>query len=224
MNAVALGQATAAAVGIALSPVSIATAIVLLLSRRGRAPALGFLGGWAGGIAVAVTAFTLATAVLPVAQPTSARTALGIVEVAVGAVLVVLGVVHWFLRSGTAPGTPRWLRAVDAARPAVTAAAGLVMAVNPPNLLLSLAGGVAIGGAGLAPASVVAAVVAFTVVGASTVVLPMVADAVAAPRVRPLVARVRAWLERHDAVIVTVVLVAVGVLAAVSGFALLRSA
>ena len=43
-------------------------------------------------------------------------------------------------------------------------------------------------------------------------------------RVRPALARLRSWLVRHSPAIVTVVLLTVGVLAAVSGIALLRSA
>ncbi len=227
MNAVALGQATAAAVGIAVSPVSVATAILLLLSRRGRAPAVGFLVGWAGGIAVAVTAFVVVSAALPAWQPAAARLALGVVEIAVGTALVAIAVVLRLFRRGTAPeerGVPRWLRAVDTAAPAVTAGVGLAMAVNPPNLLLSLAGGVAIAGAGLPPAAVVFSIAAFTAVGASTVLLPISADASETSRVRPVLTRVRSWLERRGAITVTIVLVTVGVLAAVSGFALIRSA
>ena len=60
-----IGDVLPLAVGIAVSPIPIIAAILMLLSPRARGTSVGFLFGWVLGIAVAVTVFTLLSAVLP---------------------------------------------------------------------------------------------------------------------------------------------------------------
>ncbi|MFP3415735.1 GAP family protein, partial [Bacillus sp. SIMBA_074] len=60
-----IGAILPLAVGIAISPIPIIAAILMLLSPKARGSSLGFLLGWVLGIVVAVVVFTLLSSVLP---------------------------------------------------------------------------------------------------------------------------------------------------------------
>jgi len=215
----ALGQAVAAALGIAMSPVTIATVILILFSPRARTSGLGFLLGWSFGIAAAVTTFTLVAAVVPMQAPGAARKVLGIIELTLGVLLLVLAAALWHRRRAISdpPGTPGWMRAIDRVTFPIAFALGLMMAVNPPNLLLSLTGGVAIGVSGLTGGGVVAAIALFSVVAASTVSVPLIAYSVGRGRVMRSLDSLRAWLTRHNRVILTTVFAVLGALSVGQG-------
>lgn len=59
------GEILPLAVGIAISPVPIIAAILMLLSPQAKSTSLGFLVGWVAGISIAIVAFTLLSSVLP---------------------------------------------------------------------------------------------------------------------------------------------------------------
>ena len=69
----AIGDTLPLALGIAISPIPIIAAILMLLSPRARVTSVGFLLGWVLGIVVAVSAFTLLSAVLPEEDPDASR-------------------------------------------------------------------------------------------------------------------------------------------------------
>ncbi|HEY8583126.1 MAG TPA: GAP family protein, partial [Capillimicrobium sp.] len=105
---------------------------------------------------------------------------------------------------------PRWLEAVDRARPAHAAAIGLaVAAINLKNLALTVSGSGEIARAEVGPAARAAALAAL-VAGISAGAAAAVALYAAAPgRGAPLLARLRAWLElRGRWVLVAVCLLA----------------
>ena len=226
MNSAALGQAIVAAVGIAISPVAVAAVILLLISPRAKAASIGFLAGWSLGIVVAVTAFSLLSTVAPTQVPGPAHTVLAIIQLVVGALLLVLAVIQWRARGvgkDTLPRTPTWMRAVDRATPPIACAVGLAMAINPPNLLLSLAGGIALGSSGLVGWGMVAAIAVFAVVAASTVLVPVVAYVIAAERLRVPLETFRLWLIRRNSAILTGVFTVVGLFAVGQGLSSLWS-
>jgi hypothetical protein len=86
----------------------------------------------------------------------------------------------------------------------------LLAAVNPKNLTLSVAAGVALGSGDLPGGQVVAVLVVDTVLAASTVALPVLGYAVAEQRARPALDRARTGLEAHHAAITGVLLLVLG--------------
>ncbi len=85
--------------------------------------------------------------------------------------------------AGGGRGTTRWMSAMDTFTGTKAAALGfLLSAVNPKNLLMCVAAGVAIGSGGLSSGDKAAAVAVFTVLAASTVAVPVLAYAVARRR------------------------------------------
>jgi hypothetical protein len=89
MNAV-VGEVLPLAVGIAVSPIPIVAAILMLLSPRARSTSVGFLLGWVLGIVVAVVVFTALSSVLPGEEADDSQPLLGAIQVALGVLLLLV--------------------------------------------------------------------------------------------------------------------------------------
>ena len=69
----AIGDTLPLALGIAISPIPIIAAILMLLSPKARGTSVGFLLGWLLGIIVAVVVFTLLSGLIPAADPDASQ-------------------------------------------------------------------------------------------------------------------------------------------------------
>jgi hypothetical protein len=169
-----VGDLLPRAVGVAISPIPIIAVILMLLAPRAGRASTGFGLGWLLGIVV------VTTIVLLVAS--GAGTGTGEPSAVVSWTMLLLGVLllgaavrQWRARPkpGAATSLPKWMAAIDNVTPVRAAGLGFALsAVNPKNLLMCIAAGVTIGGASLAAGEAVAAVAVFTVVAASTVLVP----------------------------------------------------
>lgn len=88
---------------------------------------------------------------------------------------------------------------------------------NPKVLFICLASGLTIGTAGLGAGGAWAALVVFVLVAASSVAVPVLGYAAAGERLDEPLARLKDWLERHDAALVAVILVVIGLLVLYKG-------
>jgi threonine/homoserine/homoserine lactone efflux protein len=210
----AIAEVLPYAVGIAISPVPIIAAILMLLSPRARSTGVGFLVGWAVGIAVAVTVFTLLSSLIPKPASGSSQPVVGTIKLLLGAGLLLLAVRQW--RSRPKPGQeaslPAWMGAIDS----MTTLRGLLLAfalaaVNPKNLLLAAAAGVSLGAAGLTAGATAGAIAVFTLIATLSVALPVVAYLVASDRMRGPLQRLRAWLVQNNTAVMAVLLLVIGV-------------
>lgn len=213
MNGV-IGDILPVALGVAISPIPIIAAIIMLLSPRARVTSVGFLLGWVVGIVLASTIFSLLASVLPGSSGDESSPTKAIVQIVLGALLLVLAVRNWRKRpkSGEEPEMPKWMRAVDDMSFFAAAGLGVLLsAVNPKNLLLAASAGVTIGLAGLDAGAAVAAIAVFTVIAACTVAIPVIAYLVAADALRGPLDALRGWLARENAVIMALLLLVLGV-------------
>jgi threonine/homoserine/homoserine lactone efflux protein len=210
----AIGDVLPLALGIAISPVPLIAAILMLLSPRARVTSVGFLIGWVVGIVVAVTAFTLLASVLPQDDPDAATSTKGALQIVLGAGLLLLAGRQWRgrPRAGAEPTLPKWMQAIDTVTfPKALGLGFLLSALNPKNLLMAVAAGVTIGSADLDTGSIVVVIAVFTLIAASTVAVPVVAYLVAAEKLRAPLGTLRGWLGRENAVIMAVLLLVIGV-------------
>ena len=209
-----IGDILPLAVGIAISPIPIIAAILMLLSPKARSTSVGFLGGWVLGIAVAATVFTLLSSVLPEAGEDAAKPVTAVIQLVLGAGLLVLALRQWRSRPAPPeePALPTWMAGIDTMTAGRALGLGfLLAAVNPKNLLLGAAAGVAVGSAGLDAGAVVVVLVVFTVIAAASVALPVVAYLVASDRMAAPLERLRAWLVHNNATVMAVLLLVIGV-------------
>jgi threonine/homoserine/homoserine lactone efflux protein len=201
---------------IALSPVSIIPAILVLQTPRPRPTGLAFLAGWLVGLTVLTGVFlSLSNLVGGIgANPPSWASWLRVV---VGAALVALGV-YRFVRRHRSEHMPGWMTKTSSLTPGRAAVTGAALtAVNPKVLFLCAAAGLDIGSAGIDVPVVWFAVLWYVAVAGSTVAIPVLAYAVSGERLDPLLARVRAWLERRHATLIAVIFVVIGLLVLYKG-------
>ncbi|GAA0421678.1 GAP family protein [Leifsonia naganoensis] len=218
----AIGDTLPLALGIAISPIPIIAAILMLLSPKARGTSVGFLLGWLLGIIVAVVVFTLLSGLIPAADPDASQPIGGTIKIVLGALLLLLALRQW--RSRPKPGEtaslPKWMAAIDQ----MTAGRGfglafILAAVNPKNLLLAAGAGVAIGTAGLSVGADVVVIVIFVVVAASSVAIPVIGYLVAAERMRGPLDSLRGWLVGNNATVMAVLLLVIGVVLIGKGIA-----
>lgn len=217
----AIGDTLPLALGIAISPIPIIAAILMLLSPKARGTSVGFLIGWVLGIVVAVVVFTLLSGLIPASDPNSKPVA-GTIKIVLGALLLLLALRQWRSRpkEGETAALPKWMDAIDS----MTAGRGFVLAfilaaVNPKNLLLAAGAGVAIGSTGLSAGSAAVVILVFVLVACCSVAIPVIGYLVAADAMRGPLDRLRGWLVQNNATVMAVLLLVIGVVLIGKGIA-----
>lgn len=196
------------ALAVALSPFPVIPAILLLFTPRALANGFSFLAGWLFGIAIASVAFTLLASVIELFD--EPPTWVSWTRIILGLLLLALGVRKWQRRDPDG-STPAWMASIDGLSPLGSLRLSLLLSVaNPKVLLLAAAAGLAIGSAQVGVGSQVATIVFFTVIAASTVALPVLLFAAIGSKMLSPLGVVRAWLERHNAAVLVVVILAIG--------------
>jgi threonine/homoserine/homoserine lactone efflux protein len=215
--AAVLGQLIPLALVVAMSPLTIIPAIVLVLqSDRARPTGLAFMSGWLLGLAATTAVFVQLPRLLDgLNRP--APTWAAWVRIAVGIALVALGVWRWVTRHQVTK-QPAWLSRLSRMTPAGAAAVGIgLILVNPKVLVMNAVAGLVIGTAGVGVPGAWLAVAYYTVLAGSTVLVPILAYAIAGERVDHQLERVKRWMERQHAVLMAGFLAVVGLLLAYTG-------
>jgi threonine/homoserine/homoserine lactone efflux protein len=218
----AIGAILPLALGIAISPIPIIAAILMLLSPRARVTSVGFLLGWMLGIVAAVTVFTLLASALPDEDSDASAPILGTIQLVLGALLLFVAVRQWRGRPkhGEQATLPKWMQAIDQITFLRALGLGfLLSALNPKNLLLGASAGVAIGSAALDAGAIAVVIVVFTLLAASTVAVPVIAYLIASEKLRGPLDALREWLGRENAVIMAILLLVIGVVLIGKGIA-----
>lgn len=201
---------------VALSPLSIIPAVLVLHTPRPRPTGLMFLAGWLIGIAGLTALFVGVSGLLGGVggQPPGWASWLRIV---IGAALIVFGLFRWLTRHGKPHQMPGMRHITEAGPGKALAVGALLTVVNPKVLFLCAAAGLAIGTAGLSPGGVWADAIVYVLIASSTVALPILAYAVSGERLDPLLNRVKLWMEKHNAALVAVILIVIGLLVLYKG-------
>jgi threonine/homoserine/homoserine lactone efflux protein len=210
----AIGDILPLALGIAISPLPIIAAILMLLSPKARSNGTGFLLGWIVGIVVAVTAFTLLASAIPASDPNAAKPIKGTIQLVLGVLLLLLAVGQWRKRprKGEEVVLPGWMQAIDRVTfPAAFGFGFLLSAVNPKNLIMSVGAGTTIATAALPTGEDVIVIAIFTVVAGSTIAIPVIGYLIAAEKLRAPLASLREWLGKENSIIMAVLLLVIGV-------------
>jgi threonine/homoserine/homoserine lactone efflux protein len=202
---------------VALSPLSIIPAVLVLHTPRPRPTGLAFLAGWLIGLA-ALTAIFLEVSSLLGGLGDKPPGWASWLRIVVGAALIVFGVYRWLTRKKSAH-TPGWIQRLSKLTPVRAAAAAVALTVvNPKVLFICAAAGLAIGTAGLDTATNVWIAVAWYVaVAGSTVAIPILAYAVSGDRLDESLTRLKDWMERQHAALVAAILIVIGLLVLYKG-------
>lgn len=207
-----LGDVLAPAVGIALSPIPIVAAILMLLSPKAGRTAPMFAAGWTVGILVVALAVMLFVPASAASGRGGGGAAVGVVKLLLGALLLFMALGQWRKRPGPdeEPKLPKWMSGVDAMSPVAALGTGAALsALNPKNLPLALAAGLSL--AGLSGGEATVGLVVFVLLAASSVLAPVVVYALFKARMQAPLGRLKDWLTRNDATVMFLVLLVLGV-------------
>jgi threonine/homoserine/homoserine lactone efflux protein len=164
----AIGQILPMAVGVALSPVPIIAVVLMLGTPRARSNGPAFLLGWLGGLLVVGTIVLLLSSGAGASEEGEPATWVSIVKIVLGLLLVLVAVRLWRGRpaAGEQAELPKWMRAIDSFTSLKAAGAGfLLSAVNPKNLVLTLAAAAAIAATGVDTGQQAIALLVFALIG-----------------------------------------------------------
>ncbi len=197
---------------VALSPLSIIPAVLVLQTARPRPTGLAFLVGWLVGL-TALTVIFLAISGLLGGLGGKPPAWASWLRIGIGAALIVFGVFRWLTRHSKPHELPG-MRHITEAGPGKALVVGAVLTVaNPKVLFICAAAGLSIGTAGLGLGSgLVAAELMFVALAGCSVALPILAYAVSGDRLDPTLAKVKVWMEKHNGALVAAILVIIGIL------------
>jgi hypothetical protein len=210
----AIGGALPLAIGVALSPVPIIAVVLMLTTRRARLNGPLFLLGWLAGLA-AVGAIVLCVAG-PAGASSSGSPATWVSwgKVALGLLLLLVAVRQFRRRpkDGARAPLPQWMARIDGIKPlAACGLAALLAGVNPKNLLLAVGGAASIAQTGISGGEQALAYLVFALVGTLGVGSPVVIYFALGPRADKLLAGLKDWMGEHNAVIMSVLCLVIGV-------------
>lgn len=210
----AIGEILPLAVGVALSPLPIIAVILMLFSKNARQTSFGFLIGWVLGITI------VATIVVLVANPAQQSTGgeesplTIIVHLLLGVLLLILAYRDWKKRPkpGDQVAMPKWMSSIDTLTTGKALGLGaLLSGVNPKNLALTLAAGVAIAAAGLSPTQTIVALVIFITIACVSVAAPVIIYLVLGDKATPTLNSWKDWLTHNNTTVMMVLCLVIGV-------------
>lgn len=208
----AIGDILPLAVGVALSPVPIIAVVLMLGTPRGRVNGPAFLGGWILGLAVAGAIVLVAAGGAGAGDGGAPATWTGWLKLVLGLALIAGALRRWRGRPrGDAPEMPGWMRAIDGFTAGRAVAMGVALsAINPKNLLLTIAAAAAIAQLGLSAGDEAASLAVFVVVATLGPAVPLAIYFGMGARAADILDGLRAWMAAHNAAIITVLLLVIG--------------
>ncbi|HSE80302.1 MAG TPA: GAP family protein [Gaiellaceae bacterium] len=210
----AIGQMLPAAVGVAISPLPIIASVLFVGTPRGRVNGPAFVLGCALGIGAIGAGVLLAAGGLSASDEGAPATWVSVLQLALGILLLAAALRQWRgrPRTGKEVSTPRWMSALNAFGPPKAFGAGVVLGgINPKNLLLTVAGAAAIAQTGISADEQAVALLVFVLIGCLGVATPVAITQVLGERSRALLAELKDWMARNNAVIMVVILTLLGV-------------
>ena len=185
----------------------------MLVTPRGRTNGLMFVVGWLLGLAVVgVVGLTVASAAGASDQGNPSDTA-DTIQIVLGAALVVFAVRQWRKRPkpGEQPALPKWMTAVDHFGAFQATTLGVVLsAVNPKNLLLSLAAATTIATSNLPGGDQALVYVVYGLIATVGVAAPIVVSFSMGDRAASTLDGLKTWLAHNNAAIMSVIFLVIG--------------
>lgn len=216
-----VGKLLPVALAAALSTVPLTVLLMIMLrpQRSGRAAVPFALGCLVGTLAVVVLA-TLGAQFLPGARPRQADKVTGVVELVLGAALIVLGIRAWLdrHRASGKPPLPGWaMAAIDTVYGLRAFGLGVLIEFRPKSLILACVVGVQAHAAARGTTQALTIAVVYTVIATSTVTLPVLLRILAPKRMEHRLAKMADAMTSEGPLISAVVLIMIGAVVLGSG-------
>src|SRR3984957_9282086 len=191
---------------VAVSPLTIIPAVLVLHAPRPRPSGLAFLGGWVFGLAASTALFIAGSGALGGMHKSRPPWASWL-RVVLGSALILFGFYRWSPRHRQAE-SPKWMRSFETISPRRAAITGSVLTVVRVEVLaLGLAAGLAISTGRLDDVGRFWAGAFYVALSASTVALPILAYAAAGHRLDSFLERLKEWMAKNNAALFAGILV-----------------
>jgi threonine/homoserine/homoserine lactone efflux protein len=204
----AIGQVIAFGVGVALSPIPIVAAVLILATPKARSNGPAFLLGWMLGLAVVGTIVLLASSGAGASESGAPATWVSVVKIVLGVALLLLAARQWRgrPRDDAEPELPAWMRTIDTfTAPRSAGVAVVLSAVNPKNLIFTASAAAAIAQTGASTGNQAAALAVFVVLGALGPGIPVAIYFLMRDRATAILESLRERMVRENATIMTVI-------------------
>jgi hypothetical protein len=209
----AIGGSLPLAVGVALGPIPIIAAVLVLSAHRARVNGPLFVAGWLAALAVLGAIVLSIDGSAGASLPGADATWVSWVKTAAGTVL--LSVAAWQFRTrpkgSDQAELPKWVTRIDEIKPLPATGLGVVMGLNPKNLLLAVGGATAIAQTGISGGEQAIAYLVFALVGTLGVGTPVGIYFAMGARSEKLLAGLKDWMAQYNTVIMAVICLLIGV-------------
>ena len=202
------------AIAVAISPIPIIAVILMLFSARARVNGPAFLIGWVLALSAVSTIVYVVSHDGNVATNSTASDSASWGKILLGVVFLLLARRSWAKRPapGTAPTMPKWMDRVDSLKPWEAAGLGAFLAaVNPKNLILTMASAAGLAQLGLSTSDAIVATVVFVILGSLSIAAPVLYALVGGAKARASLESAKAWLGAHDAAVMAALFLVFGV-------------
>ena len=220
----AIGNVLPLAVAVAVFPVPIIAVVLVLGSDRGTVKGLAFVLAWCVGLAAVGGLVLVFAGVADASEAGEPATWVDVLLLGLGLLLLALAVKQWRGRpsAGEETPVPGWMRTIGDFTTAKAGGAGFALsALNPKNVLLTVAAAAEIAEVGLPAGQQIAVLLGFVLLASAGVLTPLVLSLALGDRSRERLDGLRGWMARHNAVIMAVLFLLIGAKLigdAVSGF------
>lgn len=208
-----LGDLLPLAAVIALSPLSILPAVLLVLhSARPAASGLAFLVGWLAALAACTGVFVEVPRLIGIVH-LDPPTWVHWIGITLGVVLLAAAPWRWATRANAVTSSREWSSRIGVVTPAGSGLLGFTLPVLNVKVLLMCAGaGFAISTADLNVTEAWIAVAVFTAAAGSSVALPVLAYVVFSERLDVPIDSFKSWMQRNQAGLTAFTLTLIGAL------------
>ncbi|MBJ6636147.1 MULTISPECIES: GAP family protein [unclassified Streptomyces] len=204
----AIGQILSYGVAVALSAFPIIGVVLMLATPRARSNGPALLLGWALGLALVGTIVLLVSGGAGPSEQGQTADWVSALDLALGALLLWVAAKEWRgrPRGDEEVSLPKWMKTVDSFTPVKALALGTALsALNPKNLLLSIAAASAIARTDASAGAQAVALAVYVVLGALGPGTPVVLYFALKERSKDILDGLKRWMERHNTAIMAVI-------------------
>jgi threonine/homoserine/homoserine lactone efflux protein len=218
----AIGEILPYAVAASITVSAIIGIILMLVTPKAKANGPAFAVGYVLGFALVGTIVIALAGGKDYSSGSGPTQTVSIIKLLLGLLLLIAAVRQWRgrPREGEMPKMPKWMAAIDSFTAGKSFGLGVLLsAVNPKNLAMSLATGLAIAQAKIPTGQEAVVLIIYIVIGASTVLAPVAVYFAMGDRAAAILGGWRKWLEQNNAVVTAVVLLVIAAVLIGNGIA-----
>ncbi|MEU2908372.1 GAP family protein [Streptomyces massasporeus] len=204
----AIGQILSYGIAVALSAFPIIGVVLMLATPRARSNGPALLLGWVLGLALVGTIVLLVSGGAGPSDQGQPADWVSALDLALGVLLLWVAVKEWRERprGDDEVALPKWMKMVDSFTPVKALTLGMALsAVNPKNLLLSIAAASAIARTDASAGAQAVALAVYVVLGALGPGTPVVLYFALKERSKHILDGLKLWMERHNTAIMAVI-------------------